>query len=171
MWQQHQQVQQMQQRPNTHIEGILAEQQLDLWNKEVPETGQDLSQITEIIMRGKAWSNVQMLLPLLAQLSHDQRWLAWVAPPQLLPKAQLQAAGFDLNKIILLKPDAQCKRSGTSHSSTSHTIVVSVYFGSSSIEMHSQSGNSANASVQLKLPEKDRVRSSFVLVTKKDGRK
>ena len=31
MWQQHQQIQQMQQQPNTNIEGILAEQRLDLW--------------------------------------------------------------------------------------------------------------------------------------------
>jgi len=125
--QQHQQIQQMQQRPKTNIEGILAEQQLDLWKKEVPETVQDLSQITEIIMRGEAWSNVQMLLPLLAQLSHDQRWLAWVAPPQLLPKAQLQAAGFDLNKIILLKPDAQHDTMSLAHqalkSGTCHAVI------------------------------------------------
>lgn len=100
MWQQKQQI-------NSEMSGILAENQLDLWAQEAQPVVQDLSQITEIIMRGEAWSNVQMLLPLLAQLSHDQRWLAWVAPPKLLPKAQLMAAGFDLNKIILLKPDAQ----------------------------------------------------------------
>ncbi|MDC9720445.1 MAG: SulA-like leucine-rich domain-containing protein [Gammaproteobacteria bacterium] len=99
MWQQ-------EQYTGTNIEGILAEHQLDLWAKEdIPS--QDLSQITEIILRGEAWNNVQLLLPLLAQLSHDQRWLAWVAPPKLLPKEQLKAAGFDLNKIILLQPDAQ----------------------------------------------------------------
>jgi len=100
MWQQ-------QQKTNTNIDGILAEHQLDLWDQEDHTPAQDLSSITEIIMRGEAWNNVQILLPLLAQLSHDQRWLAWVAPPKLLPKAQLKAAGFDLDKIILLKPDAQ----------------------------------------------------------------
>ena len=98
---------QQQHQLNTNIEGTLAEHQLDLWAQEESEKTQDLSSITEIIMRGEAWNNVQTLLPLMAQLSHDQRWLAWVAPPQLLPKAQLIAAGFDLNKIILLKPDAQ----------------------------------------------------------------
>jgi cell division inhibitor SulA len=102
MWQQ-------QQHPNSDaVNGILAEHQLDLWlHEEDTAPAPDLSPITEIIMRGEAWSNIQMLLPLLAQLSHDQRWLAWVAPPKLLPKAQLQAAGFDLNKIILLQPNAQ----------------------------------------------------------------
>jgi cell division inhibitor SulA len=98
---------QQQQKTNTNIDGILAEHQLDLWAQDDPTPTQDLSSITEIIMRGEAWNNVQTLLPLLAQLSHDQRWLAWVAPPKLLPKAQLRAAGFDLDKIILLKPDAQ----------------------------------------------------------------
>ena len=102
MWQQ-------QHTSSDTVNGILAEHQLDLWlHDEAPTTpAPDLSPITEIIMRGEAWSNLQLLLPLLAQLSHDQRWLAWVAPPKLLPKAQLQAAGFDLNKIILLQPDAQ----------------------------------------------------------------
>jgi cell division inhibitor SulA len=98
---------QQQQKTNTNINGILAEHQLDLWAQDDATPTQDLSSITEIIMRGEAWNNVQTLLPLLAQLSHDQRWLAWVAPPKLLPKAQLRAAGFDLDKIILLKPDAQ----------------------------------------------------------------
>ena len=91
---------QQQQKTNTNIDGILAEHQLDLWAQDDPTPTQDLSSITEIIMRGEAWNNVQTLLPLLAQLSHDQRWLAWVAPPKLLPKAQLRAAGFDLDKII-----------------------------------------------------------------------
>ena len=115
---------QQQQKTNTNIEGILAEHQLDLWAQDDYTPTQDLSSITEIIMRGEAWNNVQTLLPLLAQLSHDQRWLAWVAPPKLLPKAQLRAAGFDLDKIILLKPDAhhdtmslaqQALKSGTCH--------------------------------------------------------
>ena len=47
MWQQ-------QQQPNTRMDGILAEHQLDLWSQENPAPAQDLSQITEIIMRGEA---------------------------------------------------------------------------------------------------------------------
>tara|TARA_B100000795_G_scaffold23543_1_gene15776 strand:- start:3833 stop:4288 length:456 start_codon:yes stop_codon:yes gene_type:complete len=120
MWQQEQQT-------DNSIDGILAEHQLDLWAQEDQAHVQDLSHITEIIMRGEAWNNVQMLLPLLAQLSHDQRWLAWVAPPKLLPKAQLKAAGFDLNKIILLKPDAQHDTMSLAHqalkSGTCHAVI------------------------------------------------
>ena len=120
MWQQEQQT-------DNSIDGILAEHQLDLWAQEDQAHVQNLSHITEIIMRGESWNNVQMLLPLLAQLSHDQRWLAWVAPPKLLPKAQLKAAGFDLNKIILLKPDAQHDTMSLAHqalkSGTCHAVI------------------------------------------------
>ena len=120
MWQQEQQT-------DNSIDGILAEHQLDLWAQENQAHVQNLSHITEIIMRGESWNNVQMLLPLLAQLSHDQRWLAWVAPPKLLPKAQLKAAGFDLNKIILLKPDAQHDTMSLAHqalkSGTCHAVI------------------------------------------------
>jgi len=118
---------QQQQQTDTNLEGILAEHQLDLWAQEDNKPTQDLSSITEIIMRGEAWNNVQTLLPLLAQLSHDQRWLAWVAPPALLPKAQLRAAGFDLDKIILLKPDAQHDTLSLAHqalkSGTCHAVI------------------------------------------------
>ena len=112
---------------DTNINGILAEHQLDLWAQEDQAPAQDLSPITEIIVRGEAWNNIQILLPLLAQLSHDQRWLAWVAPPKLLPKAELKAAGFDLNKIILLKPDAQHDTMSLAHralkSGTCHAVI------------------------------------------------
>jgi len=63
--------------------------------------------ITEIVLQGDDLSQMPILLPLLAQLSRDQRWFVWVAPPVLLPKALLQDAGIDLKKVILLKPDEQ----------------------------------------------------------------
>ena len=46
---------------------------------------------------------------------------------------------------IVTTSTAPCKRSGTSHSSTSQIIVVSVYFGSLSIDTHSHPGSSSNA--------------------------
>ncbi len=61
--------------------------------------------ITEIIMQDEAEYNFQLLMPLLAQLSKDDRWFAWIAPPLKLPKDWLREAGIDLNKIMLLQPD------------------------------------------------------------------
>ncbi|WP_243431760.1 cell division inhibitor SulA [Aliamphritea spongicola] len=80
--------------------------------------------ITEIVMHNNDFDQLTMLLPLLAQLSRDDRWFAWIAPPSSLPKALLSAAGIDLNKIMLLQPDAshttydlacQALQAGTCH--------------------------------------------------------
>lgn len=80
--------------------------------------------VTEIIMRDDELSNMPMLMPLLAQLSQDDRWFVWVAPPIVLPKALLADAGIDLSKVILLKPDdnhsvyelsCQALKAGTCH--------------------------------------------------------
>ncbi|MEH6444164.1 MAG: SulA-like leucine-rich domain-containing protein [Oceanospirillaceae bacterium] len=63
--------------------------------------------ITEIITSDEQSSNLAMLLPLLATLSKDDRWFAWVSPPKNLPKTLLKEAGVALNKVMLLYPDEQ----------------------------------------------------------------
>lgn len=61
--------------------------------------------ITEIITSDEEASSLKMLLPLLATLSKDDRWFAWVSPPKNLPKSLLKEAGIALDKILLLNPD------------------------------------------------------------------
>jgi len=46
---------------------------------------------------------VPLLLPLLARLSEQPRWLAWVAPPHLPFAPGLSASGIDLQKILLIR--------------------------------------------------------------------
>lgn len=60
--------------------------------------------ITQIIMQDEDEYNFQLLMPLLAQLSRDDRWFAWIAPPLKLPKHWLLEAGIDINKIMMLQP-------------------------------------------------------------------
>ncbi|WP_305857125.1 SulA-like leucine-rich domain-containing protein [Balneatrix alpica] len=60
--------------------------------------------VTEVVISHDDDSQVQWLLPLLAQLSLDDRWFTWLAPPQNLARDWLLTAGVDLNKFILLKP-------------------------------------------------------------------
>lgn len=60
--------------------------------------------ITQIIMPDEDEYNFQLLMPLLAQLSRDDRWFAWIAPPLKLPKGWLLEAGIDINKIMMLQP-------------------------------------------------------------------
>lgn len=61
--------------------------------------------ITEIILQDEDEYNFQLLMPLLAQLSQDNRWFAWIAPPKKMPKQWLIEAGIDINKIIVLQPN------------------------------------------------------------------
>ena len=91
-----------------------------------PTAKSDLAgSVTEIVVQSDNFSNIPMLMPLLAQLSQDDRWFVWIAPPVLLPKQLLLDAGIDLNKVILLNPDnkhstyalaKQALSTGTSHS-------------------------------------------------------
>ncbi|WP_415901501.1 cell division inhibitor SulA [Neptuniibacter sp. QD29_5] len=87
-------------------------------------TNQLAGTMTEIVVHDENFSNIPMLMPLLAQLSQDDRWFVWIAPPVLLPKNLLIEAGIDLNKVILLNPDnkhstfelaKQALSTGTSH--------------------------------------------------------
>lgn len=70
-------------------------------------SGALLGKITEIITSDEQESSLTMLLPLLATLSKDARWFAWVSPPKNLPKSLLQEAGIALDKVMLLYPDDQ----------------------------------------------------------------
>ena len=70
-------------------------------------SGALLGKITEIITSDEQESSLTMLLPLLATLSKDERWFAWVSPPKNLPKSLLQEAGIALDKVMLLYPDDQ----------------------------------------------------------------
>ncbi|MFC6673563.1 cell division inhibitor SulA [Marinobacterium aestuariivivens] len=72
-----------------------------------PRTCSFDGKLTEIITHDTDIASMPMLMPLLAQLSRDDRWFAWIAPPARLPKALLTEAGIDLNKVILLHPDAE----------------------------------------------------------------
>ena len=74
-----------------------------------PATGPGLNfgmagKLTEIILADEDEYNFHLLMPLLAQLSRDDRWFAWIAPPLKLPRAWLLQAGIDINKIIMLQP-------------------------------------------------------------------
>jgi cell division inhibitor SulA len=74
-------------------------------NRTEPGTARS-GKLTEIITHDNDLSSMPLLMPLLAQLSRDDRWLAWVAPPAMLPKTLLTDAGIDLGKVILLQPDS-----------------------------------------------------------------
>ena len=83
--------------------------------------GWPLGALTECLVPDAGVGELQLLLPALARLSGQGRWLAWVAPPwQPYPPALAQA-GIDLRRTLLIRPDnatdrlwamEQCLRSG-----------------------------------------------------------
>ncbi|MBS98577.1 MAG: cell division inhibitor [Oceanospirillaceae bacterium] len=70
-------------------------------------TGTPQGGITEIIQHSTETPLTPLLLPMLAHLSRGQNWVALVAPPGELDRATLQAAGVDLEKVWVLRPNRE----------------------------------------------------------------
>jgi cell division inhibitor SulA len=69
------------------------------WNNE-PEAFSELS------LRGAAGNCLNLLAPILRELSQDQdaRWLTLIAPPASVTQAWLRDAGLNRERILLLQP-------------------------------------------------------------------
>ncbi|HEY0289779.1 MAG TPA: SOS-induced cell division inhibitor SulA [Pseudomonas sp.] len=69
------------------------------WNSE-PEAFSELS------LRGAAGNCLNLLAPILRELSQDQdaRWLTLIAPPSSVTQAWLRDAGLNRERILLLQP-------------------------------------------------------------------
>lgn len=77
---------------------------LDSW---LPGGGWPRGALTEILTSPVTTpATLQMLAPALARLSHEQRWLAWIAPPQIPCAATLTTAGIDPSRVLLIHPQA-----------------------------------------------------------------
>ena len=61
---------------------------------------------SELSLRGAAGNCLNLLAPILRELSEDQdaRWLTLIAPPASLTQAWLRDAGLNRERILLLQP-------------------------------------------------------------------
>ncbi len=73
----------------------------------LPGGGWPQGALTEILMPRQGIGALRLLMPALAQLSHDDRWICWVAPPHIPYAPALVAAGVDLSRVLLVHPKAQ----------------------------------------------------------------
>ncbi|MBH3407645.1 CDP-glycerol--UDP-pyrophosphoryl-N-acetylglucosaminyl-N-acetylmannosamine glycerophosphotransferase [Pseudomonas glycinae] len=93
------------------------------WNPE-PETFSELS------LRGAAGNCLNLLAPILRELSDDQdaRWLTLIAPPASLTQTWLRDAGLNRERILLLQPrgaqSAQHLACEALRLGRSHTVVT-----------------------------------------------
>lgn len=62
--------------------------------------------LTEILTTQAGEQALGLVLPALARLSHERRWLAWIAPPHIPAGPMLAAAGVDLSRVLVVHPKA-----------------------------------------------------------------
>jgi cell division inhibitor SulA len=84
---------------------------------------------SELSLRGAAGNCLNLLAPILRELSQDQdaRWLTLIAPPASLTQAWLRDAGLNRERILLLQPrgtqSAQQLTCEVLRLGRSHTVV------------------------------------------------
>lgn len=71
---------------------------------ELPGGGWPQGALTEILVERHGLGELSLLLPALARLSAEGRWLAWVAPPYIPYAPGLAAAGVDTSRVLRIYP-------------------------------------------------------------------
>ncbi|HFD79544.1 MAG TPA: translesion DNA synthesis-associated protein ImuA [Gammaproteobacteria bacterium] len=93
-----------------------------LLDEELAGGGWPRGALTELIAAQAGIGALRLLMPALARLARERRWICWVAPPHVPYAPALAAAGIDLSRILLVHPKAhqdglwaveQSLRSGT----------------------------------------------------------
>lgn len=91
---------------------------------EAPATGN----VTEIILPQGQVENFQLLLPMLTQLNQENRWLAWIDPPQALVSKWQKMHGIVAGELLVLRstPDypAQELAERALSAGTCHAVVM-----------------------------------------------
>ena len=94
----------------------------DALDAQLPDGGWPLGALTELLLHRHGIGELQLLLPALAHLSRQNRWLVWVTPPHLPYAPALAQAGIDLSRLLLIRHEdaaqqcwamEQALRSGT----------------------------------------------------------
>ena len=70
----------------------------------LPDGGWARSGLVEILLQPGSLGAMRLLMPVLVQLSVEQRWLSWVSPPSLPSVSALATAGVRLSCIQLVRP-------------------------------------------------------------------
>ncbi|MDD5329716.1 MAG: translesion DNA synthesis-associated protein ImuA [Sulfuricella sp.] len=71
-----------------------------------PGGGWPVGALTEILVEREGIGELRLVLPLLARLSREARWLAWVSPPHRPYAPALARGGVELSRLLLLDPAA-----------------------------------------------------------------
>ncbi len=70
----------------------------------LPGGGWPTAGLAEFLLASAGVGELRLLAPALRHLSQQQRWIAWINPPFIPYAPALQAAGIDIDKILLIHP-------------------------------------------------------------------
>jgi hypothetical protein len=73
----------------------------------LPGGGWPRGALTEVLLSRQGIGELRLLMPALARLPEADGWLAWVAPPYVPYAAALAAAGIDLRRLVVAKPQSE----------------------------------------------------------------
>jgi hypothetical protein len=72
----------------------------------LPEGGWPRGALTELFIERQGIGELRLLMPALARLSRERRWLAWIAPPHVPYAPALAAHGIELSRVLVVRPRA-----------------------------------------------------------------
>ena len=80
---------------------------------------------SELSLRGAAGNCLNLLAPMLRELSEqqDDRWLTLIAPPASLTQSWLREAGLNRERILLLQPNGNKSALQLTCEALRHTVV------------------------------------------------
>lgn len=73
-------------------------------DRELPDSGWPAAGLTELLLPRDGQGELPLLAPALAQLSLQNRWLAWIAPPWVPYAPALARHGVQLERVLLIHP-------------------------------------------------------------------
>ena len=90
--------------------------------------GWPVNSIIEIQVDQWGQGELQVLLPLMARLSQQQQQMAWIAPPYIPYAPALQAAGIDLNYLLIIEQSEASDAAWAAEKCLRHAAAALVLF-------------------------------------------
>ena len=75
----------------------------------LPGGGWPANAVMEMVTPRWGMGELQLLLPLMRDITRQKRWILWVSPPYLPYAPALERAGIDMDYVIVIQPDDSCK--------------------------------------------------------------
>lgn len=76
----------------------------------LPDGGWPVGALTEIVPVREGMGELRLLMPCLARLTRESRWVAWVSPPHRLYGPALAASGVELSRVLVVSTSVPEKR-------------------------------------------------------------